>query len=569
MGSFGRILPATLVGRLNLIFALSIAALAVRVLLVPESVVVADEYYYAKTVKLWYLHQESFRHITSLPGRAEADFPNSLFFAIYRLAFVFRDNFYVAAKLMNVGFAALMALAVRRVARHFVGEAAALAIASLALWLPSSSYYTYFMAEPLYDVLVWWGLAIFLGLVERRRITAFAALGASLGAALLAKPNAAALVIAANAAVLALSWRFPNAAGRWRSALAGIVAVNLAFVLTGYALNTLCTGHWIWDPVGNFYRTGLSKIGEVSGSRSFAYATFKYLGAYVYSVVLVFSAPLLVMWSGRRTLASDVKVFAFSAITVLGLAALLAGSVKVAVNWERVYVNHNGVFSTRYIAVLFPLLVIAFVRALPEAVPQRTTRRGVGLGLAVTALALGIVFRGIGNIWGMREAYWPELLHPSAYYVGVAVMVATILYYALAPLPKGKFYAAVLALWSLGSAAALTFADFKEATSGSAHTFAEIAYVCNGLIPVELQDKGFIVSTDRRGAILFMFRYSGFVPLRLIDPADSVVRDAEIPATPWTIYLGTGHPEHASGCVAMPSAMLCGLSSGLTTQATR
>ena len=42
---FGRNSPGTLSARLNLCFALSIAVLLLRVLLVPESVLVADEYY--------------------------------------------------------------------------------------------------------------------------------------------------------------------------------------------------------------------------------------------------------------------------------------------------------------------------------------------------------------------------------------------------------------------------------------------------------------------------------------------------------------------------------------------
>lgn len=554
---FGRNSPVTLSARLNLCFALSIAVLLVRVLLVPESVLVADEYYYAKTAQLWFLHQQGSLHVTGMPGRGETGFPNSLLFFIYQLAFLFRDNFYAVVKLFNVGFAVLMAIAVRRVASQVVSEVAALWIAVLVLWLPATSYYAYFMAEPLYESLVWWGIAIFLRLVAGRRIVAFAALGAFWGAAFLAKPNAIALLGAANLVVLLLAWPFPTRAGRLRDILWGIVAVDLAFVFTGYALNTAVSGNWRWDPVGKFYQTGLSKIAELSGSRSFAYATAEYSAAYVFAVLLIFGPALLAMWVGRRALVSDVKVFAFSSVTVAGLAALMAGSVKVAVNWERVYAGHEGVFSTRYMSVVFPLLLIAFVRCFPEAMPNRAARKWAGAALAFALLVLAVPMRRMGNTLQMREAYWPRLAHPEGYALGVAVMLAVILYYAFAAAPRMRVYAVTLGLWAAGSAVVLTTVDAVNATAGSSARYSQAARVANALIRPEFRNNGYVVSTEQRGAVYFMFRFSGFVPLRLIDVSTPMVHEADMPNTPWAVYLGAARPERADGCVSMPSATLC------------
>lgn len=543
----------------SILLLISVALLTFRVLLVPEAVVVADEYYYAKTAQLWHQHQQGLRQITSLPGRGEAGLPNYLFFSIYQWTFSFADRFYTVAKLMNVALATLMALAVGRVARNFMTQSGSLWLSILVLWMPATSYYCYFMAEPLYEVLVWWGIALFFTFLSSNRAASFAILGAFLGAAFLAKPNAIALLTGVNAVALALAWFFPHPQGRWRHLLLCLCVLNLAFLATGFGLNRLTTGNWVWDPVGKFYQTGLSKISEVSSSWSFAQATLKYSAIYLLALLLLFSPAWLVLWVRRRHLADEPKSLALAALTLLGLAALTAGSVKVGVNWERAYSNHIGAFSTRYMSVLFPLLIIAFVRWLPDAIPHRQSRRWAGLTLAAAVFCLAVVFRAPSNIFQMRESHWPLLLHPAGFLAGTILLLGLILYFSLAPSPRPQIYGALLALWLLGAAFTYTYTDRREALRGSAATFARIARAANDAIPYSARDHGSIVSTDRRGAVLFMFRFSGFVPLRLLEPNQALVAPADQPSTPWTIYLGTAHPQDATGCRPLSSAILCGV----------
>ncbi len=149
-------------------FGLSVIALLVRALLLPDAVVMADEYFYAKTAQLWFLHQQDVRSITAIPDQGPVGFPNSLFFAIYRYIFLFGDNFYVVAKMFNVLFAGAAALAVMLVAPAIRRDRAR--PHSSRSWrsgCPRPAYVPYFMPEPLYECLIWWGLAAFFLGVSR------------------------------------------------------------------------------------------------------------------------------------------------------------------------------------------------------------------------------------------------------------------------------------------------------------------------------------------------------------------------------------------------------------------
>ena len=244
------------------------------------------------------------------------------------------------------------------------------------------------MPEALYDSLVWGGLAAFLSALRRDLRIASAWLGVFLGAALLVKPNAAAMLGASNVVVVIIAWRCMAQPERLGRALQSMLALDLAFVATGYLLNVVLTGHAYWDPMGTFYQTGLSQIGTVETSASFAHDIVKYLFAYVFALLFVFGPVAVLMVSHSLRGTRDPAVTALWSFAVVGIGILLLGSVKVGVNWERVYANHVGIYSTRYMSVLFPLLVICFFRFLPQAIDRRRMRRaaGVVLGLAFVAL---------------------------------------------------------------------------------------------------------------------------------------------------------------------------------------
>jgi len=539
----------------EVLILLAILSLVVRSLLISEPLLMSDEYYYIKTSQLWHDGTIDTRSITSLPTRGEAKFPNSLFFAIYQLTFYFGDSFYAAGKLFNVFFASVAALAIASVARRFMSDLAAAGVAVLALWLPSSSFLPYFMPEALYEALVWVGIAALFALHERQLRLAMAVLGACLGAALLAKPNALAMLAACNLVGVCLLWKMRAQKDFWRQAIACLLLLNLSFVLSGYVLNVLLTGHLHWDPVGKFYETGLSKVGEVDADHSFVEAFARYLGVYVFLVVLVFGPALLAMGvgalSGKPLSTSDVLLLS---LTAFGVGVLLLGSVKVGVNWERVYVNHIGLYSSRYMSVLFPLFMIGFVRFLPDAAPRRRSRLWLGVVLVLACLLLTGTRSYVNNTLQIRDLFWPRELAPVALRLVWGAMLVPLVYCALARVPKPGVYAGVIAFYALCSGIVLWKKDFSACQTGLEKVYADAARTVRSLVRPELYDQGHVVFTYPTAASLFMSTFPGIISVtRLsVDPNGRVPQAAR-----WVVYLdGTG-PESTAGCVGMQSAILC------------
>ncbi|MDM0113751.1 hypothetical protein QTI66_16450 [Variovorax sp. J22R133] len=551
------------VARPEVIFLLAVATLAVRLLVISEPILMHDEYYYIKTAQLWYDGTIDTRAITSVPNRGEAGFPNALFFAIYQFTYFFGADFYAAGKLFNVFFASLAALAVASVARHFVTREVATWIAVLALWMPSTSFLPYFMPEALYECLTWTGIALLFSLYGRSVALAAVALGACLGAALLAKPNALAVLAACNLVLLCVVWKDGKRADRLRTMVLALVLLNVSFLLAGYVLNLLLTGHLHWDPLGKFYQNGLSRVAEVTTDRGYLHVFANYFFAYVFVIFLVFGPALIALGSGvfsTRLSNADVML---AAMTVLGVGVLLMGSVKVGVNWERVYVNHVGIFSSRYMSALFPLFFIAFARFLPDASANRRLRAWIG-GFVVLACVALMAVRSIVNNWNqMREVFWPRALHPDAFRVVCALLVLTMLYYAFARAPRAKVYAGVMALWAFVSAAVMLNNDFGSAHAGDARRDANTARTVAGLVNAQSFDQGHVVSGNVLYATRFMSRFPGIVSLEVVKDTTAPVPRSQIPPKArWVVFLAGARPGFDANCIALKDATLCPLADG-------
>ncbi|MBS0340808.1 MAG: hypothetical protein JSS56_09795 [Proteobacteria bacterium] len=551
------------VARPEVIFLLAVGTLALRLLLASEPILMHDEYYYIKTAQLWYDGTIDMRSITSVPNRGEAGFPNSLFFAIYQFTYLFGGDFYAAGKFFNLFFAAMSALAVRSVARHFVSLEAATWIAVLAMWMPSSTFLAYFMPEALYECLTWTAIALLFSLYGRSAALAAAALGACLGAALLAKPNALAVLAACNLVLLCVVWRDDEHAGRLRRAAASIVLLNLSFLLAGYALNVLLTGHLHWDPLGKFYQNGLSKVAEVTTERGYMHIFASYFFVYVFVIFLVFGPPLIALGAGMfntRMSSTDVML---AAMTVLGVGVLLMGSVKVGVNWERVYVNHGGVFSTRYMSVLFPLFFIAFARFLPAASEKRRLRAWVGGFVVLASIAL-VTVRSIVNNWTqMREAFWPRYLHAEAFRIAFAALVLTSAYYAFARSPRARVYAAVMAVWAVVAVGVLLQVDYYRSHYGDAIRDANTSRTLAGLMGAQEYDHGHFVTGEVQSATRVMSRFPGIVSMQVVkDPSVPVERAQIPPEAHWVLFLAGARPAFDAPCISMKDATVCQLADG-------
>lgn len=539
------------------LFVTSVVALLVRVMLVPSAIMLNDEYYYAKTAYLWFLDAIQTRQITSLPTRGEAAFPNALFFAVYQLTYYFGENFYVGAKLLNVVLGTGMALMVQRVAAQFVDRRAAMAIAILTLWLPSMTYFAYFVPEPLYELLIWCGLAGFLWHIEQRTIRAAAILGACVGAAFLVKPNAIAVLMAMNVVLLAVLALHGPREGRATRVLIALGALNAAFLVAAYATSVLITGNLRWDPVGKFYQTGLSKLGELDTQQSFIETFTRYSAAYVLAIGFIVGPPLVVLLSTMTRQKERARDTALIATCLIGMAALLAGSAKVATNWERVYENHANIFSTRYVSVFIPLFLIAFVKFLPAVRDRRLPRVCFGVLIAIGVIGLGLVFRHMANTFQMRELMWPRSLHQWGYRTAVATSVAVTLFYAIRRRPGVAVYGAFMTLLALGATFAQVRQDVGLTRDGDAGRYADVARALAVLVPVSEYDHGLIVASKNHIASRFMFQFPGIDALIVREELDAVEPAAMPHGTSWIVYLGERPPLYPGTCILLPAGSYC------------
>ena len=542
----------------TLFFGLSVIALLVRALLLPDAILMADEYYYAKTAQLWFLHQVDVRSITAIPNQGPVGFPNSLFFAIYRYSFLLGDSFYVVAKMLNVLFTCAAALGVMFVARQYVNRTTASVVALLTLWLPSTTYVPYFMPEPLYECLIWWGLAAFLIRLPRNVPVAFAVLGAFLGAALLVKPTAIAMIAASNVIGVLVCWH-GDASTRWRRLAFSLLGLNTAFLIVGYCVNYGVTGHTVWDPVGAFYQSTLASVAKVDAPRAFLRIAADYGFAYCLVIILLFGPALVSLTAAGPMYRESQMDRALIALIVVGLGALLTGSVRVSVAWELLIPNFKGVYSTRYMHVLFPLLIIGFFRWLPAASVLPRRRAQAGFAVAALGAVLAVVYHSMGNLLQMREL---TLFGFSRWTTQAAVggaLLSVTMYYAFAARPRGGVFAASLFAYSLMTAGLWLRHDLRTSRE-EARAPADAARVAEALVPGVARDSGYLVADGSNSATRFMFRYPGTVALKQV-PRGSVVPRDSIPGSPdWVAFVGDVRPEFAAACLALQTAFFCPMS---------
>lgn len=544
------------------IFLVSVAALAARAFAVSDARLMHDEYYFAKTAQLWYWGQEGTRAITSVPNRGESGFGNTLFLSIYRFAYAFGDHFYAAAKAFNLVFAALAALAVRAAAMRFMRRDDATLVATLTLWMASSTFLPYFMPEALYEFLVWSGIAAYFFLVGRDPRLAAVAVGAFLGAAFLAKPTPLALLVAFNVVVVLIAWRFPHRDRRAATLLLSVLGLNLAFVLTGFVVNAITTGQLAWDPFGSFYKHGLAKVGEVEASGLFGQQLAKYFFAYAFIIALVFG-PAVTAIAGGVKRSVRVEDVALVAVAVLGLGVLLLGSVKVAVNWERVYVNHSGMYSTRYISVLFPLLIIGIVRFRPESSELRRVRAVVGVGLVLLAVACAIAYRDMANVTQMRDVFWAQkVLGGAGFWAVVLAFAGAGLYFALAKAPSTHAYFAIFVTCSVLGVVKQLATDRWLIRETGGKAWSDAARAVQARVPAASRDRGIVVVPEANVATRFMFRFPGIIPMRLIE-RDGTLERHEIPeGVEWAVFLDNVRPAFAADCEELHRGVYCRLDAG-------
>ena len=563
-GGWNTILPDPL----GWVFWLSVLALLARAMLLSGPIIMDDEYYYAKTAQLWYLNAEHTRSVTAMIGGEAPTFPNAFFFAIYQFCYLFGPSFYTAAKLLNVAFVTISAIAVARVGRLFTGRSTAGWIGVLTLWLPATAYGVAFMAEPLYECVVWCGLLAFFSLLPRHERGAAAALGLSLGIAYLTKPTAVVLLMTANAVVAIVAWRSSEGKRRLRSVLAVVAVLNLAFFATGYLLNTVLTGSVAWDPIGGYYRQDLSKAMAVEATHNFLADAVRYVAAYTFFVLLLFGPAVTMLIAGFRKAAQDTRTGALAAFAAVGLALLVLGTAKASINWEYVHEGNPQSYSTRYMSVLFPLLLIAYATLYEGAATAITVRKWIGAIAALAVACFAVLFVSIENTIQVKEVFWTRgwvgIAGPDGIwaYAGASIVFLSVtVYHAFARRPRATVYAGVLAVWAILSAMGLFRLELWDST-GWLGPSDRAGLVVSSLVAPSARDNGLVVFDYRWRASTFMFRYPGFVPIRREVSGSIIDRDSIPSSAKWVVFLGPVRPGFdSSACIRIPDALWCPLAS--------
>lgn len=549
------------------VFAASVLLLLARAMLMAEPVLMYDEYHLAKTAQLWFLNAEHARTITGIPGAGEPNFPNSLFFGLYQFTFAFGTSFYTAAKILNVLLVAGSAYAAGRVAMMFTDRRTAGWIAVLVLWLPATGYASGFLAEPLYECIVWVGLWTFFSLLERDVRRAAAALGACLAAAYLTKPTAVVLLVTANAVIALAATRADARGSRFERVMSSVAALDLTFLATGFVLNAVLTRTFVWDPIGNYYRQDLARALSVETGGQFLAAAMRYVLAYTFFVLLLFGPAVTAVLAGFGRVGRTVRLAALWWFAVAGMTLLVLGTAKASMNWEQVYQGAPRIYSTRYMSVLFPLLLIAYAGLRDEAVGAVRIRRVVGSLIALLVAGLAIAFANIDNTIQLREIFWTRgwtgiggKQGISVFVLAVCAFAACSAYHAMARKPRAAVYGGLLSVWAVASAMGLFRLDWWT-SNGWYGPSDRAGRVVASLVSPSARDEGLVVFDYNWRASSFMFRYPGFVPLRQL-PSGTVVERSTIPASAkWVVFLGPILPAvRDPQCVGLPDVLWCPLS---------
>ena len=240
---------------------------------------------------------------------------------------------------------------------------------------------------------------------------------------------------------------------------------------------------------------------------------------------------------------------------------LVAGTIRADVNWERVYptFHYTGIYSTRYMQVLFPLLIIGFFWALPIATVHPRRRAWTGVPLAVLCVLLALAYHDMENLRSARELAVLMLNNRSrsAFIIGTLALVT--LYYATRPetqrtslcgVPR-RLFCAVRA----SSSCPLTCGSSD--TRGKAA--ADAARVVTSLVAPASRDQGYVIVDQSQYASRFMFRYPGTVAMQLV-PSGTTVSLGLVPGDPdWVVFVGNVRPGFDTPCLSMEMAYFCPL----------
>jgi phosphoglycerol transferase len=467
------------------------------------------------------------------------DYPDHLYFQIYRVVHRFGDNFLAAAKLLNALFFALSAFPIHRLCRMLLPPPHALLVTAVAIAGPFSTFATYFMPESMYFFGFWTYAYAVVALRRRPRTSQAAVQGVCLGVLALVKPHAVALLVPSMIALVMVAGpRIRKATSLLPVATSWIVLI-MVFAITKAALTLLLATSAEVSLGGEGYRqylmTGVSLSSIASRVPSYL---FVLQGHLIYLVVLC--GPFIVAivigyWKVRATDPTGepgpplfVSIFASSVIvTLLFMTVKFTADIAGSGPHETIERVHG-----RYYEFALPLLLIAALTfADARKSSPRHDRSPVCIGLAVwlSLLAIYVLAEVVGeyarHARSISDFPAAALLGATRYRIAVAAAsFAAGLWIVLNERRSATIILTTALIMLVGSELAANAILRRVGASPADY----LALAAKQLIPASEIDDGVVVANDADGRLYRVLFHLNSLSRALVLPPGIAVQPEDI-----------------------------------------
>jgi phosphoglycerol transferase len=391
----------------------------------------------------------------------EAYYPNHLFQLVYSITKTCGPEFYSCARGINALFVVASGVVIYALAKYISGKKWVSAIVWLGCVFGSFGTYTaYFMPEAIFNFFM---VLFFFGLIRlgnSGRVVVWAALGAVLGIASLAKPHALfvvpALVIYIFLATRATSTHFPlQSIKRIGVFLASLLVskLGIGYLIAGPKALSLFGSYGGVTVDSNFVSSSASLVGStllaestISNALTTSWGQTLMMTIILGLSLAVAITGLLSSWTKDSIRFSAFKFRTLFAIALLNMMAVTAlfEAWQGLTNWMH----------TRYSSYLIPLALIVLVEAFTNShvVTNKILKRAVvGTFLILSTIALITAAMPYGANWIDAPDFRAHIDNPafSSFAIVVAIVLAIWwIWKEQAPMLAGLIFAVLAAIGS-------------------------------------------------------------------------------------------------------------------------
>jgi phosphoglycerol transferase len=548
------------------LFAIVLAILLIRNLALGSPVMPGDEYAYFSAGQTFPNPAARFESDPYLPRVYSPVFAayTSLFFAL-------SNRPEIPLKLFNTILFGLSVLLSVRLLNAIREPGTSRTAPVVFLLLPTSAYTAYFMPESAYALLFMLLSVCLVVLVPARAVMGAAACGAVVGAMLLVKPHAVALVVAVTFALASLLVAPAPLRPERRQAVAALAAFIVAAYAVMVCLNGVLTGTVRLHPllfVGEIYQPYLAQGVSLATWLGRVRQMVVILGGHVIVFCALLALPLSTgaallssLYRGRSGVSPgevlrERRLFLLICFAGSVAASTLAMTTNFTASAAQTLPTEHLRIHGRYYSFIFPLFLVLYFAAV-DRVARRgwPIRSGAAVGCIAATLLVWLQSKRIINPYD-----YPEAFAFSAWHGGPrgAVADALLSYTAIAAAFAG--YAFILwrgrraavaypaLLVTVFAISSVSVTAWQRAVSNDTATLRDDARALDDMIRPDEQDRGLVVGSEWNGPIAyFMFNFGSSARV-LVSPPDASIPASALPAEArWVVLLGGYHVTFPAG----------------------